>query len=51
MALTRSKKWFAGLAAILVAPFAIGLLVLAFALAWAYPGLPSIDALTDYQPK
>jgi penicillin-binding protein 1A len=51
MALTRSKKWFAGLAAILVAPFAIGLLVLAFALAWAYPGLPSIEALTDYQPK
>jgi penicillin-binding protein 1A len=51
MALTRSKKWFAGLAAILVAPFAIGLLILAFALAWAYPGLPSIDALTDYQPK
>ena len=51
MALTRSKKWFAALAAILVAPLAIGLLILAFALAWAYPGLPSIDALTDYQPK
>jgi penicillin-binding protein 1A len=27
------------------------LLILAFAVAWAYPGLPSIDALTDYQPK
>ena len=51
MALTRSKKWFAALAAILVAPLAIGLLILAFALAWAYPGLPSIEALTDYQPK
>ncbi len=51
MALSRSKKWFAALAAILVAPLAIGLLILAFALAWAYPGLPSIEALTDYQPK
>ena len=51
MALTGSKKWFAAIAAILVAPLAIGILILAFAVAWAYPGLPSIDALTDYQPK
>ena len=35
----------------LLAPVAIGLLVLAFAVGWAYPGLPSIEALTDYQPK
>ena len=51
MALKGSKKWFAAIAAILVAPLAIGILILAFAVAWAYPGLPSIDALTDYQPK
>ena len=35
----------------MLAPIAIGLLVLAFAVAWAYPSLPSIEALTDYQPK
>ncbi|MBL8385878.1 MAG: penicillin-binding protein 1A [Burkholderiales bacterium] len=52
MALSRGWARLAGLAAILlVAPAAIFALVLAFAVAWAYPGLPSIEALTDYQPK
>ena len=51
MALTGSARWIAGIFAIFLAPIAIGLLVLAFAVGWAYPGLPSIDALTDYQPK
>ena len=37
--------------AVLVAPLAALVLVAAFAVGWAYPGLPSIDALTDYQPK
>ena len=51
MVLTRSAAWFAGAFAVLMAAVAIGLLVLAFAVGWAYPGLPSIQALTDYQPK
>ena len=51
MALTRSARWIAGVLAIILAPVAIGVLILAFAVGWAYPGLPSIDALTDYQPK
>ncbi len=51
MALTASKKWTVGIALVFVSPLAIALLIIAFAVAWAYPGLPSIDALTDYQPK
>ncbi len=51
MALTRSARWIAGVFAIILAPVAVGVLILAFAVGWAYPGLPSIDALTDYQPK
>jgi len=38
-------------AALIVAPFVVAVLVVAFAVAWAYPSLPSIAALTDYQPK
>jgi len=51
MALIGSKKWFAAIAAICIGPLAVGILVVVFAVAWAYPGLPSINALTDYQPK
>ena len=51
MKLNRLGRWAIGLGCVVLAPIAIGLLVLAFALAWAYPGLPSIEALTDYQPK
>ncbi len=46
--LSRSILYAAG---VIFAPLAIGVLVLAFAVAWAYPSLPSIEALTDYQPK
>ena len=51
MALSASKKWIVGVALVFASPLAIALLIIAFAVAWAYPGLPSIDALTDYQPK
>jgi penicillin-binding protein 1A len=44
-------RWVVILACTILAPAAMGLLVLAFAVAWAYPALPSIEALTDYQPK
>ena len=44
-------RWITAGVCVLLAPIAIGLLVLAFAVAWAYPSLPSIEALTDYQPK
>ena len=51
MELNKLPRWIAVLAFLLIAPIAIGVLVLAFAVAWAYPSLPSIEALTDYQPK
>ncbi len=51
MALSGSARWLTILGGIVFAPLIIGLLVLAFAVGWAYPGLPSIEALTDYQPK
>jgi penicillin-binding protein 1A len=38
-------------ATLVLAPVVIGVLLVTFAVAWAYPSLPSIDALTDYQPK
>lgn len=44
----RLSAWVVGLVA---APILMGLLVLLFAIAWAYPSLPPIDALTDYRPK
>ncbi len=44
-------RWITAGICVLLAPIAVGLLVLAFAVAWAYPSLPSIEALTDYQPK
>lgn len=36
---------------ILISPVLIGLLVLGFGLAMAYPTLPDLDSLTDYRPK
>jgi penicillin-binding protein 1A len=51
MALIGSRKWLAAIAAICIGPLAVGILIVVFAVAWAYPGLPSIYALTDYQPK
>ncbi len=51
MALSGSVRWLMVLGGIVFAPLVIGLLVLAFAVGWAYPSLPSIEALTDYQPK
>ncbi len=51
MQLSPSARWITAGIGVLLAPLAVGLLVLAFAVAWAYPSLPSIEALTDYQPK
>jgi len=51
MALSGSARWLTVLGGIVFAPLIIGVLVLAFAVGWAYPSLPSIEALTDYQPK
>ena len=51
MGMPKITRWLAVPLAVVVAPVAIALLVLAFAVGWAYPGLPPIDALTDYQPK
>ena len=51
MGLKKLNQWVIGIGCVFLAPILIGLLVLAFALAWAYPALPPIDALTDYQPK
>ena len=51
MGLKKLSQWVIGIGCVFLAPILIGLLVLAFALAWAYPALPPIDALTDYQPK
>ena len=47
-ALARLAGWTIGLAAGAMAAL---LLVVAVALAVAYPNLPQIDALTDYRPK
>ena len=51
MGMPKIARWLAVPLAVVVAPVAIALLVLAFAVGWAYPWLPPIDALTDYQPK
>lgn len=40
-----------GLCATAAALVAIGLLMIAFALAMAYPNLPALDTLMDYRPK
>ncbi len=36
---------------IVISPVLIGILVLGFGLAMAYPTLPDLDSLTDYRPK
>ena len=46
--LLKSAAWVVGLA---LAAALAGLSLLAIALAFAYPNLPPIDSLTDYQPK
>src|SRR5262249_36118096 len=51
MALTPITKTAAVLATRLVAPILVVVLVVTFAVALAYPSLPSIQALADYQPK
>ena len=51
MQFSPSARWITAGIVVLLTPLAVGLLVLAFAVAWAYPSLPSIEALTDYQPK
>ncbi|MFN0162844.1 MAG: penicillin-binding protein 1A [Burkholderiales bacterium] len=51
MNLSRPARLAAWLVGLIAAPIALGLLVLLFAIAWAYPSLPPIDALTDYRPK
>jgi len=51
MVLTPVARIAAVVATVLIAPLLIGVLMVAFAVTWAYPSLPSIAALTDYQPK
>ena len=51
MQLPPTARWITAGICLLLAPVVISLLVLAFAVAWSYPSLPSIEALTDYQPK
>ena len=51
MVLTPVARAAAIVVTLLVAPLVIGVLIVTFAVAWAYPSLPSIEALTDYQPK
>src|SRR5579871_3098556 len=51
MALSPVARVVAVVATLLIAPVLMAVLVVTFAVAWAYPDLPSIQALTDYQPK
>src|SRR5712672_1626711 len=44
-------RWFAFPALALAGTIAIGLAVLGFVLLLAYPNLPSVSSLTEYQPK
>ncbi|MFI4953169.1 MAG: penicillin-binding protein 1A [Burkholderiales bacterium] len=45
------KRWLIYLASVLVGLGLVGALLAAFVLALLYPTLPSLDTLTDYQPK
>ena len=45
------KRWFIYLASVLFGLALVGTLLAAFVFALLYPTLPSLDALTDYQPK
>src|SRR5689334_3600274 len=44
-------RWLAFPLALAAAGVLVGALLVAFAAAIVYPTLPSLDALTDYQPK
>ncbi len=46
-----SLRWFAFPALLLAGLLVIGVAVASFSLLLAYPNLPSIEALNDYQPK
>jgi penicillin-binding protein 1A len=46
-----SLRWFAFPALLLAGLLVMGLAVASFSLLLAYPNLPSIEALNDYQPK
>ena len=45
------KRWFIYLASVFLGLALVGTLLAAFVFALLYPTLPSLDALTDYQPK
>jgi len=45
------KRWLIYLASVLVGLAAVGTLLVAFVFALLYPTLPTLEALTDYQPK
>ena len=46
-----SNRWWAFPIVLAVSTVLAGVLLLAFAAAIIYPGLPSLETLTDYQPK
>ena len=45
------KRWLIYLASVLFGLALVGALLAAFVFALLYPTLPSLEALTDYQPK
>ena len=45
------KRWLIYLASVLAGLAAVGTLLVAFVFALLYPTLPTLEALTDYQPK
>jgi penicillin-binding protein 1A len=45
------KRWLIYLASVLVGLALVGTLLVAFVFALLYPTLPTLEALTDYQPK
>jgi penicillin-binding protein 1A len=46
-----SFRWWTFPALLLLSTLAVGIILLAFAAVIVYPTLPSLDVLTDYQPK
>jgi penicillin-binding protein 1A len=45
------KRWLIYLASVLFGLALVGALLAAFVFALLYPTLPTLEALTDYQPK
>ena len=45
------KRWLIYLASVLFGLALVGTLLIAFVFALLYPTLPTLEALTDYQPK